>query len=223
MEISIHSFQMGLSYAHLLATEAGLYLVDAGSPGREHIVLEQMRALGREDLKLIFITHAHFDHYGSAAELQRKTGAPIAIHEADAAVMARGETLLGSVRGRGKIARIFLPLVQGFLGPEPVKADIEVKDGEDLAPWGLRANVIHTPGHTPGSCCLWVDDRYLFAGDLLSSRGRPHAQRYYATDWSQIVQSLERIKALGPTWTYSGHGARPLSREEVNRLEPPIP
>jgi len=125
--------QSGLGCAHLIEYDNGLVLADAGSRGNERKILRCIRSLGRDDLRLIFITHAHLDHYGSAVALRRFTGAPIVIHRADAAAMGRGETLLGSVRGRGKLVLVLLHLFRTFLAPEPTPADILLDDGEDLS------------------------------------------------------------------------------------------
>ena len=103
MSLPVHNIPTGMSTAYLIESDGGLALVDAGLPRYERRVLRRMRALGRDDLRLIFITHAHLDHYGSAAALRRLTGAPIAIHRADGDTMARGDTPLGSVRGRGRL------------------------------------------------------------------------------------------------------------------------
>lgn len=222
MPIGIHSFQAGHCVVHLIETEAGVYLVDAGSPGKERKILKQMYLLGREDLRLIFITHAHFDHYGCAAALRRLTGAPIAIHESDSKIMAKGETPLGTVRGRGKIAQVLLPIAEKFLQPEPTQADILFNEGYGFMDVGLEASAVHLPGHTPGSSGLLVEGRMAFVGDLLSTTGRPHVQRYYATDWSQVAESLDRLKALDPEWVYTGHGTLPLSGDGLQRLHPPL-
>ncbi|OGO16899.1 MAG: hypothetical protein A2Z14_01905 [Chloroflexi bacterium RBG_16_48_8] len=219
MVTNIRSFQAGQCVAHLIEAPSGLILVDAGSPRNEKKILCQLKALGREDLKLIFITHAHFDHYGSAAALRRLTGATIAIHEQDVDFMARGETPLGSVRGRGRIAQVFLPLADLLVRPEPTQADIVFADGHRFIQFDLESTAVHLPGHTPGSSGLIVDNRIVFAGDLLSTTGEPHTQRYYATNWSQISESLDRLKALKPEWVYTGHGRQPLSGEELQRLE----
>jgi hydroxyacylglutathione hydrolase len=218
---NVRSFQAGQSVAHLIETSSGLILVDAGSPGKERKIISEIKSMGTGDLKLIFITHAHFDHYGSAAAVRRLTGAPIAIHEKDAAFMARGETPLGFVRGRGKIAQVFLPLAEIFYRPESTEADIVFTDGHHFGEVEARTVAVHLPGHTPGSSGLLFEESIVFAGDLLSSTGRPHIQRYYATDWSQISQSLNRLKSLRPEWVYTGHGRKPLSAEELERLEGP--
>jgi len=219
MGIRIRSFQAGQSVAHLIESSSGLILVDAGSPGSEKKILDQLKVSGQRDLKLIFITHAHFDHYGSAAAIRRITGANIAIHEQDADFMARGETPLGTVRGRGRISKIFLPLAELVYHPEPTQADIVFADGHRFVQFEFETVAVHLPGHTPGSCGLMVDHRIAFAGDLVSTTGEPHAQRYYATDWLQLSESLDRLKALQPEWVYTGHGRAPLSGRNLQRLE----
>lgn len=218
--IKVHTIPMGMALAYLVESEAGLVLVDAGIPGYERSVLRLMGAIDRDDLRLIYITHAHLDHYGSAAALRRQTGAPVAIHHADANSMAHGETLLGTARGRGKLMQIILPVVERFMRPEPVEADISLDDGETLSTFGLDALVLHTPGHTPGSSCLLVEDQYAFVGDLLSSTSRPRAQRFYADDWSLIPESIARLKTRDPERVFTGHGRRPINRDELGRIEP---
>jgi glyoxylase-like metal-dependent hydrolase (beta-lactamase superfamily II) len=217
----VHSVWAGLGCPHLVPCARGYVLVDAGWPGYGASILRRIAQFGGEDLALIYITHAHFDHYGSAAELRRLTGAPIAIHEADLDAMARGETVLGSVRARGWLGKVLLPLAQVAFPPEPTRADLTVRDGDDLHDFGLEARVVHTPGHTPGSSSLLVSERVALVGDLVSTNLYPHAQRLYAHDWSAVAQSLARIKALRPDEVYSGHGRRPIDGATLQRLSPP--
>jgi hydroxyacylglutathione hydrolase len=218
---NIRSFQAGQSVAHLIDLPSGLILVDAGSPGKERKIMQEMERMGKGKLHLIFITHAHFDHYGSAAAVRRLTGAPIAIHEEDVDFMARGETPLGSVRGRGKVAKVLLPLAELLYRPESTIADIVFTDGYHFDGFEVEVSAIHLPGHTPGSSGLFVDHRMAFVGDLISTTGEPHAQRYYATDWSQIAQSLHRLRFSNPEWVYTGHGLRALPGDELDHLRAP--
>jgi glyoxylase-like metal-dependent hydrolase (beta-lactamase superfamily II) len=216
--MQIHTLRLPLANAYLLENEAGLYLVDAGAPGDADRIQRRMNQIGRSDLKLIFLTHAHLDHFGAAAELRRRTGAPVAIHSDDAQALAEAETMLGEVRGRGRLIGALLPLLERVLPPEPVQADILVSDGQSLAEFGLEARVLHTPGHTPGSSCLMVEGELAFAGDLVSSTGKPHPQRFFAGSWTQVAQSLERLQSAGPRLSYPGHGNRSLTGEEVAAL-----
>jgi glyoxylase-like metal-dependent hydrolase (beta-lactamase superfamily II) len=223
MSLLIHSIGAGIGSAYLIESKAGLVLVDAGSRRSESKILRRMQALGRYDLRLIFITHAHLDHYGSAAAIRRLTGAPVAIHPADADAMAKGETRLGSVRGWGRLVRAMMPLIESYLGPEPTPADILLEEGDSLGDYGLDGVVLHTPGHTPGSTSLLVEGRIAFIGDLLSTALRPYVQRYYASDWSLVAESLRRLMELKLEWVYGGHGLRPLSGEAFKSLDASTP
>jgi glyoxylase-like metal-dependent hydrolase (beta-lactamase superfamily II) len=85
MIIQVHPLKLGFFFqAYLIETPDGLFLVDCGMPGHEKTILRAMQRLGRQDLKLIFITHAHVDHAGSAAALKRLTGVQVAVHRLDA-------------------------------------------------------------------------------------------------------------------------------------------
>jgi len=214
----IHPVFAGLSTTYLVESEAGIILVDAGCPHYERSILRRVRALENGPLRLIFVTHAHLDHYGSAASLRCLTGAPIAIHRADAGAMAEGKTPIGSVHGSGWLMWTLLRLCEPYVRPEPTPPDLLLDDGDDLRAFGLDAAVVHTPGHTPGSSSLIVEGRVAFVGDLLSTSVRPRVQRSFADDWSLIPHSLARLQALRPEWVYTGHGRRPLSRAALQRL-----
>jgi len=209
--VLIHRLQMGMANAYLVEGAQGLVLIDCGSPRQERVVFSALERLGRADLEMIFITHAHLDHYGSAGAIRRETGARIGIHAEDADAMTKGMTPLGSVRGRGRIGKALLPLAERFLKLEPVKPDILFADEERISAAGLEMRVLHTPGHTPGSASLLVEEDAVFVGDLISTTRHPHIQGLYASDWSQILPSLQRIQRVHPLMLFPGHGRKALS------------
>ena len=213
MKIRVHLIPLRMSNAYVIELPSALVLVDTGSPGDEKKILSRLDTFGNKPLRLVYITHAHLDHYGAAASIQRATNAPLSIHAEDAGALSKGETHLGYVRGRGRLTAALMPIVRRLLPVEPVRADHVVQDGQDLGDFGLPGQVLHTPGHTPGSTSLIVDGRLAFVGDLISTSGKPHTQRLYANDWSEIDKSLERLKTLDLEWLYPGHGRRPLSGE----------
>ena len=216
--IRIHKIPLRMSLAYLVESDHGLVLVDAGLRGEEKRILAAMSRIERHDLRLIYITHAHLDHYGSAAALRRETGAPIAVHHADEPAMAAGETRLGQARGQGRILGALLPLVHPLLRPEPAEADILLEDGQHLHDYGLNGYVLHTPGHTLGSTCLVAEERLAFSGDLVTSTGGPHVQRAFAEDWDQIPTSVRRLQAVSPELVYPGHGRKLLPGSALQAL-----
>jgi hydroxyacylglutathione hydrolase len=217
--IRVEGFDAGMCRVYLIETGGSLFLVDAGSPGEENRILHSIKKFSDKKLRLIFITHGHFDHYGSAAALRRMTGALIAIHKDDAQVMAEGRTELDSVGSLGVIGRPILPLAEKVLKPEKTQADLMLSDGDSLHSLGLPAVVVHTPGHTKGSSTLLVLDSLAFVGDLIATRPWAELQCYYANSWSDINRSLKKLKKLSPARIFAGHGRHVLTRKDVQELD----
>jgi hydroxyacylglutathione hydrolase len=218
----VHRIQLLLSAAYIIEGNAGLVLVDAGLPGEEQRILGFLRRLRRDDLRLIYITHAHIDHYGSAAALRAITGAEVVVHEADGPAMANGQTQLGTTKGPGRLIGSLLPLLERMRRPPPTAADRLLDDGDSLEEFGLHGRVLHTPGHTVGSSCLIVDERLAFSGDLVTSTGGPHLQHYFAEDWPSLPASLARLQNVNPEWVYPGHGRKPIGRDELRQINTPV-
>src|SRR5438876_7944271 len=136
-----------------------------GDPeSREAIVVDPggdveaiLEVVGRHGLavKQIVITHAHIDHVSGAMELKRRIGAPILINEQDRRLLE------------------MLDLQARWIGAAPpgeVKVDLPLSDGDVVRAGKLAGQVLHTPGHTEGSICLYLeDDHKLIAGDTLFS------------------------------------------------------
>ncbi len=140
-----------------------LTLIDTGMPGNATRIVEFLKSLGMEEMDsfTIVLTHPDIDHSGSVAELKEKLGnVKVAIHEADAPRLT-GEKPLKEVRG---LAGPLFKAMSPFMKFKPVTPDVLLKDGEQIG--GLR--VIHAPGHTQGSICLYSERlKAMFVGDAL--------------------------------------------------------
>lgn len=217
--MKIHPLSCGLGVAFLIEAPQGLYLVDTGSPGQQERVLAKMKALGRTDLRLIWITHAHYDHYGSAAALRQITGALIGVHPLDAESMAHAQSPLGTQRGYGFIYPIGQPLANRIYPLVPTPPDFVREDGETLAAFGLPATILHTPGHTPGHTCLLLEDGTAFAGDLIGQSLTPKLQNLLATQWDQLPNSLSRLMQAQPKWVYTGHSRNKFPGTQLSKIK----
>ena len=146
----------------------GLTLIDTGMPKNSVKIVKYIQdVLKREpaEIRTIVLTHFHIDHVGDASDLKKLSGAKVAIHIADADYVAGRKPQPAPGGVKGMIFKVLIPL---FFGSKPVEPDITLNDGDTIA--GLT--VIHTPGNTPGSICLFdPSSKILFVGDLLRFTG----------------------------------------------------
>jgi hydroxyacylglutathione hydrolase len=144
-------------------------------------------------VKQIVITHAHIDHVGGAMKLRAQTGAPILLNQNDYALLK------------------MLDVQAAWLGMKPpgkVEIEHDLKDGGEIEAGSLSANVLHTPGHTEGSVCLYFPaEKMLIAGDTLfaGSIGRTDLP---GGSYQKIMRSLhDRVLVLpDETVVIPGHG-----------------
>lgn len=209
MEIvpGVHRVRMVGANAFLLEDER-LTLIDAGMVGSRRMLERHLRGIGRrlDELERIVCTHAHPDHIGGVHELVRdRDDVEVLMHSADLAelgvtlrdALRRGSDGLAAQRGR----------LLAFLTRTPAECRA-LEDGE-LLPVAGGVRVVHTPGHTPGSICLYAErDRVLFTGDVLqvTRAGRlTYASTFFSHDIGLARATIERLTELDVDWIAFSH------------------
>ncbi len=229
--------------AYAFGTGPGLVLIDAGWGSEQswRSLLTGLESIGAgiADVRGVLLTHLHYDHVGLAGRIRQASGAWIAMHPADRAVLARTDY---------RRAELAVALEAEFLrdlGASPAEAaaavgtaaewekyatmalaDRLLTDGElaDVPGWKLRA--VHTPGHTPGHLCF-VDERSrrLFSGDHMLPRITPNISVQRATPPDPLgdyLDSLARTRDLDVDEVLPAHEWRFLGlTERINAIAAP--
>ena len=209
MEIIPQVYQLQIRMTNVfLLVEEKLTLVDTGYWGSTQRIVNFVQQLGRTptDIDLIVVTHHHYDHTGSLAELKVLTDAKVAAHEDDAPSI-RGEPFAPSHPSQAWLIPRLGALVLSIGRPKTTEVDILLEDGQELSPLG-GMRIIHTPGHTFGSICLlFPQRRLLMVGDALTHRRRlAFPPRLYSVDMAQARQSVKRLAELQFDTLCFGHG-----------------
>jgi hydroxyacylglutathione hydrolase len=165
-------------------------VIDPGDDIQDVLALVRKHQL---QVKQIVITHAHIDHVGGAMKLRAATGAPILLNQNDYALLKMLDVQAAWI---------------GVATPERVEIDQNLADADTVKAGSLAAQVLHTPGHTEGSVCLYFPvEKKLIAGDTLfaGSIGRTDLP---GGSYEKILHSLhQRVLALpDETVVIPGHG-----------------
>ena len=187
--LKIHTLPLG-SYqtnCYIIHEEASktCCVIDPGYT--PEVVLDKVASLGLT-VEAILLTHGHFDHVGGVKEIASETGCDVYLCADDLAMPPM------MTAGKLYYTKTY-------------------EEGTQLSRAGLDIHVIHTPGHTPGSVCLMVDNA-IFSGDTLfaGSCGRTDLP---GGNWATILKSLRRLASFETNyWVYPGHGESTTLSEE---------
>jgi len=218
--------------------DGGLALFDAGIGTKEgrDALLAGFRDLGRSlgEIRRIFISHGHIDHYGYARAAQEESGAPVYCHPRDhAKVTGRGRSThalelyaaylerLGAPRELLGHVRVHFQDTQRMA--RPLESVEPLADGDRLRFARFSAEVLHLPGHTPGLVCLWAaEEKVLFSDDHLLERVSPNplldlegkAEPEHKA-LCAYVRSTQRVRKLPVALVAPGHGEPFVGHAEV--------
>ncbi len=174
------------TYVVALDGAAECVLID---PGAEYAVVNGA-VCGRK-VTAVLLTHAHFDHM-LYARPWLKEGVKLYIHEKDAAALGNPELNLSGIVG----AQLTLP-----------QADVLLKDGDKVEEAGICFDVLHTPGHTPGSVC-YLHEKSLFCGDTLFYQGYGRVDLAGGSETAMMTSLARLMKLPDDAVCYPGHGMK---------------
>ncbi len=210
----------GLSTAnvYLLVTGTDLTLVDGGmARDVKQIVAQIEEVYDPSSLASILVTHAHGDHTGGIPELVQRFDADVIAHRAEAPYIERIDTM----PARGVLQTFAHWVSDNLMAGERdgIDVTIRVEEGETLDILG-GLQVIHTPGHTPGSMVLYQPERkLLFCGDLIFNGhpftgrgGLQFAPKLFSVDPKEVKRSVDKLAGLEISALCGGHGA-PILRD----------
>ena len=223
VSLSVYPIRLGLTVCYLIK-DKGAVLFDAGMPRKINRFKRSLSGMPVDpsEISLIILSHAHFDHAGTAKDIREFTGARILIHREDETFLEQSRMVWPKgVTRWGKIsAFIFKIILKRVMRYPHAKPDM-VMDTEEfsLREYGIDGRILHTPGHTRGSVSVLLESGELFAGCMAHNRfpfrltpGLP----IYADDIEELKQSWKKILPLGVKIVYPAHG-RPFHPDKMKK------
>lgn len=212
MNAEIIPFKTGVTSCYLIRGKE-IVMVDSGKPNKPEKFMEMLSEnnIKPDQIKLLVLTHSHFDHSGSAMMIRELTGARIAIHESEADCVESNRVLIP--KGVGIKGKITKPLIFSFRIPFPkFTPDILLNEANtpySLAEYGIDGYIIHTPGHTIGSLSVILNSGEALVG-CMAHNGFPFRRKpglpIYAQDINSIRENWKKLIDKGVTMVYPGHG-----------------
>jgi len=212
MKTKLIPYRAGFTNVYFLIENGNILLIDTGSRKLETRILKFITSRGYrpEDLKLIFLTHTHYDHAGSVAALKKLTGAKIIVHESEANYLVEGFTsipkgtnpLFRFISKMGKMKRVE-PRIAWY---EQTRADILFQENLSLNDFGFNAEIFHSPGHTIGSSSLISGENVFVGDDIFNLRGNFYPG--FADDEEALRETWKKFSELDVKWFYPAHGKR---------------
>jgi glyoxylase-like metal-dependent hydrolase (beta-lactamase superfamily II) len=213
----LHRIGNDMIAVHLIVTDEGITLIDAGLAGHYSDLRRELKAIGRplSDIRGIVLTHGDTDHTGFAERLRKELGIPVYVGAADAA-RAQGEKPPATPKEKRRLGAMlgFFAYAIGKGGFRmPAVSEVVAVDDGDVLPLPGAPVIVGMPGHSPGSVAIHVPVvRAVFVGDELTTRnvltGQTGPQPApFTDDQAGSSASLERLAALDVDWVIPGHGA----------------
>lgn len=183
--VSFISSELGTNAYLILSKKPAI--IDPGT--YTDLILQKLEEYDVKTLEFIILTHYHYDHSQNAPKIRELTKAKIMMHEADFQIL---QTRLG---------------VEWYKNFTNFKPDVLLKGNETINLGDCILDVIHTPGHSSGSICLYESkSKSLFSGDTIFSHDGVGRTDFPGGNSESLKESIKKICKLNVRVLYPGHG-----------------
>jgi hydroxyacylglutathione hydrolase len=205
----------GRSNVYLVSSGSSHILVDTGWGFEEKRLIRRLRQTGRPGA--VVMTHTHFDHAGNAGALAREFSPAFIVHESEKGFLECGDSPIpqGTMRLTRFVRRLGADRVHSWFHVEGVNAGVTFDDRYDLSPLRIDGYVLHTPGHSRGSCCVIIDHEVALAGDTIDGM-KWTIFPPWGDDPEGILASWKKLLDTGCRVFHPAHGL-PVSRERLEK------
>jgi hydroxyacylglutathione hydrolase len=215
----IYRVLSGRINSYLVSHSKGLILVDCGFTKHSDRLIQNLRNLDIDErtIDYLLLTHTHFDHCQSAAEISKKINPQIIVHSAEAYNLITGNSPLpkGASFFPKQIIAVANKLLPGKSKIPPVEPNILVQSRTTL--FGTESlQIIHTPGHSAGSISLVVDNEIAICGDAAFGVFPNRAMPPFADDIYDLIDSWGTLLETNCSLFLPGHG-RPITRKTLEK------
>lgn len=199
----------GRSNVFLLSANDQILLVDTGAQFMRKLLLKRLVKLGIERIDYLILTHTHCDHAGNSMIIREKYNAKVVVHKDEAGYLESGNNIIPE--GTNPFTKILMKIVSGLFAQaakyKPCTCDICVDTSYDFSDKGINAYVLHTPGHTPGSMSLIIDNQIALVGDTMFGIYWRTVFPPFANDVNSLMKSWSDLLKTQCIWFLPSHGS----------------
>ena len=209
--ITIHRVVWGRCNCYLVSKEDRFLLIDAGRKKSWKRLDRGLHRLGvtKDSAISLVLTHCHFDHTENAALFKKTYNAPIIVHTSEGDCLKKGDN--PPIMGTGPVTKVLTGMMNrtplhARLRYDPADFDIAVDEAFDLKPLGFPGYVLHTPGHSPGSMSVVIDNDVAIVGDAMFGVFRDSVFPPFGCDTGLMVASWKKLLDTGCEIYLPAHG-----------------